>query len=55
MTLANFSFKRFCPPVPPVKFGDLEPGSEYGIKCFCASYDTVIVLNEVLYLTDIDG
>ena len=25
------------------------------MKCFCASYDTVIVLNEVLYLTDIDG
>ena len=55
MTLANFSVKRFCPPVPPVKVGNLELGSEQGMKCFCASYNTVIVLDELFYLTYIDG
>ena len=55
MTLANFSVKRVCPPVPPVEVINLEPGSEQGMKHLSASYYTVIVLNEVLYLTDIDA
>ena len=54
MTLANFSVKRVCPPVPPVKVGDLEPGSEQGMKHLSASYYTVIILDKPIYFAGID-
>lgn len=54
MTLANFSVKRVCPPVPPVEVINLEPGSEQGMKHLSASYYTVIILDKPIYFAGID-